>query len=149
MDIEEKRARHRQYQKRYKDAHKHPCPVCGKLIYPASKYCRQHQQQPRGNKSSAWKTGRISTHGYVFLYAPDHPRARDRHVFEHIIVWEKAHNKSLPDGWVIHHLNGIRNDNRINNLIALPNRKHIHLIGALHKRIQQLEALLNNQHQLL
>ena len=89
--------------------------------------------------------------GYVTVYAPEHPRASKRkYVLEHILVWEKIQGKPIPSGYVIHHLNGIRSDNRKQNLIALPNKKHSLVLAAKAKRIQELEALLENgQHQLI
>ena len=84
------------------------------------------------------------------IYNPHHPRAESHgYVLEHILVWEEAHGKPLPKGWVIHHLNGIPNDNRPQNLLAMPDRKHRRILAAKAKRIQELESLLNNQHQLL
>jgi hypothetical protein len=43
---------------------------------------------------------------------------------EHILVWEEAHGKPLPKGWVVHHLNGIKDDNRPENLLALSRGAH-------------------------
>lgn len=81
---------------------------------------------------------------------PEHPRADSKgYVFEHIVVWEEAHGKPLPEGWQVHHLNGITDDNRPQNLVGLPDKKHRRIFDAKAKRIQELEALLNNQHQLL
>ena len=68
--------------------------------------------------------GRIWTHnkqknhqGYVLIYKQGHPRA-DKYgrVFEHIVVWEEANKTSVPNGCVIHHINGIKTDNRVENL---------------------------------
>ena len=79
-----------------------------------------------------------------------HPRANSKdRILEHIWIWEEAHGKPLPKGWIIHHLNGIKDDNRPKNLMALPNKKHYLVLQAKAKRIQELEALLNGQHQLL
>ncbi len=98
-----------------------------------------------------WKGGRRIVRGYIRLLLPEHPRADKRgYVCEHILVWEKATGKSLPKGWVVHHLNGIRGDNRPVNLVALPDKKHRYILDAKAKRIQELEALLKNgQRQLL
>ena len=110
----------------------------------------QRGQHPTGKNHPRWKGGRIITKaGYIKLKAPDHPRNHLGYVFEHILVWEKANGKPLPEGHIIHHLNGIPSDNRLKNLVALPNKKHYLVLQAKSKRIQELEALLNNQHQLL
>jgi hypothetical protein len=78
--------------------------------------------------------------GYTGLYFPHHYRANQNgYVLEHIVVWENYHNKKLPKGWIIHHLNGVRTDNRINNLAAMPVNKHDRLVNPYIKRINQLE----------
>lgn len=95
---------------------------------------------PRGELNVHWRGGIHKNFGYAFVKCPDHPRA-DFHgyVREHILVWEKAHNKALPVGYVVHHLNGIRDDNRPENLIALPSQKHRHVLAAKGHRIASLE----------
>ena len=83
------------------------------------------------------------------MWNPKHPRANGGYIWEHILLWEQANGKELPRGWVIHHLNGIRDDNRLINLVALPDKKHRHILAAKAKRIQQLEGLLRQQGLLL
>lgn len=131
---------------------RHPCPVCGTLISPNAKHCQKHKVCDRKmEKHPNWKGGKYKTnYGYIMLKIPNHPRA-DSHgyVFEHIYVWETRNGKPLPKGWVIHHLNGIRDDNRQENLVALSDKKHRTILQAKAKRIQELEALQKNQLQLL
>jgi hypothetical protein len=69
---------------------------------------------------------------------------KHRYQLEHIVVWEAA-NGHLPDGWVVHHLNGIRDDNRLENLQAMPRKRHSPtlIVKAHQKRIRELEAKLN------
>jgi len=95
-----------------------------------------------GDSHPLWKGGKKVFDGYVFIYDKNHPRARKghRYVPEHILVWEQTHNRQLPKGWRIHHLNGVKTDNRPENLIALPKAKHDKYIPALKKRIRELEA---------
>ncbi len=104
----------------------------------------------RGEKSFNWKGGRCKTApGYVLVYAPEHPRARsagDRkhYVLEHILVWEQANGRQLPENHVIHHLNGIKDDNRPSNLVAIlrsAHRTNTRLV-LKEKRIRELEAEL-------
>lgn len=104
----------------------------------------------RGNKNPAWKGGKVmSNEGYILIHTPAHPRANHSgYVREHILIWERTHEKPLPKGCIVHHLNGIKNDNRPQNLTAFPNRKHYLVLEAKAKRIQELEALLAHQAQL-
>lgn len=96
-----------------------------------------------GRDHHLWKGGKITVDGYVAVKQPDHHRADGQgYVREHILVWEKVHNKQLPDDWVIHHINGIKNDNRPRNLLAMPKGKHHSglLLEQVQQRIRELEV---------
>ncbi len=106
-------------------------------------------QQGRVNKSNhrrgfthpQWKGGRSHCGGgYIRILEPEHHRANHHgYVLEHVLVWEKHHKQELPQGWVVHHLNGITNDNRPENLVGLPTKKHNLIFKAKAQRIKQLE----------
>lgn len=61
--------------------------------------------------------------GYVDLFRPDHPYAsRGGYVREHRLVMEEEIGRYLLPHEDVHHINGVRHDNRIENLGFMPSR---------------------------
>lgn len=86
-------------------------------------------------KHPRWKGGRcVLKTGYVLVKQPN-----GEYIFEHHLVWERYHQRKLPKGWHIHHINGIKSDNRPENLLGLSGKKHSLIIPELHKTIRRLE----------
>jgi len=70
-----------------------------------------------GEKNPSWKGGRIRIRGYVLVYCPDHPhRVYKNHIWEHRLIMENYLGRYLEKNEVVHHINGIKDDNRIENL---------------------------------
>lgn len=89
-----------------------------------------------GKNHLGWKGGRIrdKKSGYIRTYCPDHPKAIKGYVREHVLVMEKYLGRYLKSGEVVHHINGIGDDNRIENLMLFPsNRDHLHYHKELNK----------------
>ncbi len=77
----------------------------------------------RREKHYKWKDGRVlSGDKYVKLLMPEHPDADlNGYVFEHRLVMETILGRRLKPWDKVHHINGIRWDNRPENLRAMAN----------------------------
>lgn len=84
-----------------------------------SKLCAKYaiRVHPRGPR----KTGRRplrDKHGYILIHMPEHPHARKPagYILEHRLVMERKLGRLLEPHEVVHHLNGVNDDNRPENL---------------------------------
>lgn len=60
---------------------------------------------------------RVDNMGYVRIFKKGHPNAWERgHIFEHTYIMSEHLGRPMFPGETIHHKNGIRDDNRIENL---------------------------------
>ncbi len=71
----------------------------------------------QGNRHPKWKGGRRVENGYVVLSNADYPGAKPfNKTAEHVVVMARHLGRPLRPGESVHHKNGIRGDNRIENL---------------------------------
>lgn len=87
-----------------------------------------------GKKHPMWKNGKYNSRGYVLIYSPNHPHKRRNYVLEHRLIMEKRLNRYLKPLEVVHHINEIKDDNRIDNLMLFKNVKEH---SSFHIKIKQ------------
>jgi len=88
-------------------------------------------------KSYLWKGGINISSGYRMIYMPNTSISNKRYVFEHKLKWLQENKCGwlyIPNGFIIHHKNGDRLDNRIENLICLPRDYHMQMHTTLRRR---------------
>lgn len=95
---------------------------CGNEVVVSTGTLRRNKQQScgcirQGEENHRWKGGKIITQaGYVKKYSPLHPNNINHYVLEHRLVMEEFLGRPLEKNEEVHHKNGIRNDNRLENL---------------------------------
>lgn len=72
-----------------------------------------------------WRGGKSKANGYILIYRPDHPACNcTGYIFEHRLIMEESIGRYLTGTEIIHHINGIRDDNRIENLQMVTSSEH-------------------------
>lgn len=111
------------------------CKFCGKkfLIWRSdikrgggrwcSRKCYMTNVQINGGRNN--KGGTMRHRGYILQWAPDHKNSVKGYVYQHRIVMELSIGRLLLKEEIVHHINGVKDDNRIDNLKILSASDHI------------------------
>ena len=79
--------------------------------------CAERGRKLNGPRHPRWNGGKTSQHGYVNVLKKDHPAANAcGYILEHRLVMEKHLGRYLTKNETVHHKNGIKSDNRLENL---------------------------------
>jgi endogenous inhibitor of DNA gyrase (YacG/DUF329 family) len=105
---------------KYVEANQRACKVCGKLFVP------KHNKS-KGLFCSYACSGKnriqsfIMRNGYRFVRAENHPNCTKQGYYaEHRLVMESHIGRYLDKKEVVHHINHIKSDNSIGNLMLFP-----------------------------
>lgn len=116
------------------------CPICAG---------RQINLGKRGAIIARWKGGRYtSTQGYIYvLLRPDDfffpMTKKSGYIAEHRLVMARYLGRNLHTWELVHHINHIRDDNRIENLRLISNERHSQ-ITILENKISSLEIKIED-----
>jgi len=93
----------------------------------------------KGFKHPLWKGGKTNDKKYILILKHYHPHAIKGYVAKHRLVMEKHIERYLKKSEIVHHIDNNPKNNKINNLMLLPNRSAHFKLHAFLKKIRTQE----------
>jgi hypothetical protein len=105
------------------------CPKCGKYVIKIR--CNGLRDKTCGCVRTGFYK---NSDGYIQKHMPSHPRGRHRgYLLYHRLLMEEKIGRPLKEDEVVHHIDGNRDNNNIENLMLMSKAKHF----SLHNRGEQ------------
>ena len=144
------------------------CPGCGTGHWQGATDIRNSNTQTphcyscsrgvatgRGPTHSCWRGGRVRKGGYITVHiatlTADERRRfavmvqdNGSYIMEHRLVMARHLGRPLTDDEIVHHINGVKDDNRLENLLLLATNTHHAGHGDGYYQLWQ-EALAENE----
>ncbi len=106
------------HRQKMSDAHKGQTPAMKGKKHKRESILKMRTAHFPGNKTT------LRTNGYIYIYAPDHPKQFGGRIPEHVFVMEQHIGRILDADEVVHHKNHNKTDNRIENLELMKDSEH-------------------------
>lgn len=118
----------------------------GKWMVGRPSLCKGKKYPQRSRENSpTWKGGTHINEGYRYIFKPEHPYAKKSgYIAEHRIVLENFLKRYLTKKEMPHHVNHIRNDNRLVNLMLFTDRSN-HVKFESGKKISKLNIIFDGR----
>ena len=107
---------------------------CGEIIFLRDKQSRirrfkKDHNTKKGLNHPMWNGGiKKTVSNYNFIWNPNHPNSNsDNYVYEHVLIMSNFIGRPLKKGEIVHHIDGNRQNNNINNLQLMTNKEHMRL----------------------
>lgn len=84
---------------------------------------RNSQYNKQGKLAANWKGGKTKTRNRWLIYKPEHPFAsKKKYILQYRLIMEQKLGRYLNPEEVVHHINGKKDDDRLENLYLFPNQ---------------------------